>query len=98
MSLAERQSPKRKRRGYDTVWDDEDEEEEQRKEEESFQKKFGRWRIVVSAASGVEKDVVFAVSDEFYLAPKSYDSKLAQRRSQQQRLVEDEEEEELQVT
>ena len=38
---------------------------------------------------------MFAVSDEFYLAPKSHDSKLAQRKSQQQTLVEGEEEEEV---
>ena len=99
-SLAQRESPKKKRRRNnddDTFWDDEDEEEERRKEEETFQNKFGRWRIVVSAASGVEKDLVFAVSDEFYLAPKSHDSKLAQRKNQQQSQVEGEEEEELQV-
>ncbi|GMH62261.1 hypothetical protein TrLO_g1508 [Triparma laevis f. longispina] len=101
-TLAQRESPKKKRRrnmvgGEDTFWDDEDEEEERRKEEETFQNKFGRWRVVVSAASGVEKDLVFAVSDEFYLAPKSHDSKLAQRKNQQQSEVEGEEEEELQI-
>ena len=97
-TLAEREKRFKNRRGADeTFWDDEDAEDERRQQEESFHEKYGRWRVVVSASSGVEKGVVFAVSDMFYIAPKSHDSKIGKRKNQQMMEVEDEETEELQV-
>ena len=36
---------------------------------EERKKRHGAWRIVISAASGVEKNVVYAVSDVFHLFP-----------------------------
>ena len=82
---------------HDTFWDDEDEEDERRQEEESFHEMYGRWRIVVLAASGVEKGVVFAVSDMFYIAQKSHECKISARKSQHMQQVEGDETEELQV-
>ena len=98
-TLGERERRMRKNRGEDdtTFWDDEDSEEERMLEEESFQEKYGRWRVVVTASSGAEKGVVFSVSDMFYIAPKSHDPKVNRRKNQQMIEVEDEESEEFQV-
>ena len=41
---------------------------------DEMKKKYGTWRVVVEAASGVEKGVVFAVSDAFFIFPEGKDS------------------------
>ena len=61
------------------------------------QNKFGRWRIVITASSGVEKDVVFAVSDEFYISPKSLasDSRVIEKKSAQAGILEQQQDAEI---